>query len=168
MGIYYFDTSALLKRYVAEAGSTWVRQVSTDQDLQTGLPLHEVMIGEVTRVEVAAAIAKKVAKTHEISTVEGDAAYQLFLSHAEADYGIVLLTSPLIRNAAILARQHALRAYDALQLALAIHANALLKANDLALTFVAADKALLQTAQSEGLATDSPHHHADLDQQPSN
>ena len=80
----------------------------------------------------------------------------------------MLLTSPLIRNAATLARQHALRAYDALQLALAIHANALLKANDLALIFVAADKALLQTAQSEGLTTDSPRHHADLDQPSSN
>ena len=164
MSIYYFDTSALFKRYVTETGSAWVRQICADQDRETHLPPHEMMIGEVTRVEIAAAIAKKVAKTHEISVAEGDEAYQLFLSHARDDYGIVLLTSPLIRNAATLARQHALRAYDALQLALAIHANDILKATDLALTFVTSDKALLQAAQREGLTTDSPQHHADLDQ----
>ena len=85
MSIYYFDTSALLKRYVTETGSAWVRQICANQDLETRLPLHEVMIGEVTRVEIAAAIAKKVTKTHEINAAEGDAAYQLFLSHAEDD-----------------------------------------------------------------------------------
>ncbi len=30
MALYYFDASALVKYYVTEPGSTWVRQMSTD------------------------------------------------------------------------------------------------------------------------------------------
>lgn len=56
-----------------------------------------------------------------------------------------------------------LRAYDAIQLALAIHANDLLKENTLSLIFVTGDKTLLQAAQSEGLATDDPHDRADAE-----
>lgn len=117
----------------------------------------------MTFVEVAAAIAKRVQNTKELDAQKGEDAYALFVKHAGTEYQLVPLTTEHIHSAA-LARQYALRAYDALQLALAIHAHTLLKANDLSLTFVASDKALLQTAQGEGLATDSPQRHADLDQ----
>ena len=30
MGIYYYDTSALVKLYIDEEGSTWVREIASD------------------------------------------------------------------------------------------------------------------------------------------
>ncbi len=48
----------------------------------------------------------------------------------------------------------------AMQLSLALHANALLNADGLSLTLVSGDDQLLQAAQAEGLATDNPFAHA--------
>ena len=168
MAFYYFDTRALVKRYVTEIGSTWVEQVCAAQDETLNERINVILVSELTFVEVAAAIAKRVHKTKELDTQKGEDAYALFVKQAGVEYQLVPLTTECIHSAAALAHKHALRAYDALQLALGVHADALLKENELTLPFVAADKVLLQTAQSEGLATDSPHHHADLDQQPSN
>jgi predicted nucleic acid-binding protein len=71
----------------------------------------------------------------------------------------VLLTSASIRSAAALAQKHALRTYDAVQLALALQANNLLEADDLSLILVSGDSALLQAAQAEGLMTEDPLQH---------
>ena len=48
---YYFDASALVKRYADEPGCTWVRQV-TDPGAQ-----HTILLAEITLAEVAAALA---------------------------------------------------------------------------------------------------------------
>ncbi len=163
MSIYYLDTSAIFKRYVTESGSLWIDDLCTARDSETESALHQVILGEIARVEIAAALAKKSNKTREISGAEADEAYRLFLNHLENEYQVVLLNSNMLHAAAALARKHALRAYDAIQLALAIHANDLLKENTLSLIFVTGDKTLLQAAQSEGLATDDPHDHADAE-----
>ncbi|MBI5653190.1 MAG: type II toxin-antitoxin system VapC family toxin [Chloroflexi bacterium] len=159
MGIYYLDTSAILKRYVSEPGSAWVDALCTARDSEGDIKSHQFVLGEIARVEVAAALTKKSVKTKEISVIESAEAYKLFLAHLEDEYQVVSITSERIRAAAALARTHALRAYDAIQLALAMHANDLLKENGLGLIFVTGDKTLLQAAQDEGLTTDNPHDH---------
>ncbi len=122
-----------------------------------------MLIAEITRVEVAAAIAKRVQKTKELDDSEGDDAYGLFLEDAATDYQIVPLTPALIHSAAQLARRHALRAYDAVQLATELDASHLLKANDLSLIFLAGDETLLHAARAEGMATENPFDHRELD-----
>ena len=159
---YFADSSAVVKRYVDEIGSTWIRQLCEMREHKTNRASHVMLIAEITRVEVAAAIAKRVKKTKELDESEGDDAYGLFLEHAESGYQIMPLTPALIRLAAQLARKHALRAYDAIQLATALDANNLLNANNLLLTFIASDVALLQAARAEGMATENPFDHRDL------
>ena len=53
MADYYFDSSALVKRYINETGSTWVGGL-----FDSGLE-HEAFIGAITPVEIVAAIARR-------------------------------------------------------------------------------------------------------------
>ncbi|MBI3538012.1 MAG: type II toxin-antitoxin system VapC family toxin [Chloroflexi bacterium] len=161
MPVFFMDTSAIVKRYLNETGSEWVRQTCTEHDAETGEQLHTILIAEIAYVEVAAAIAKRTMRTKEISETEGKDAYRLFIEHSENEYELVPLTFTRIRPAADLALKYALRAYDAVQLSLAFHANELLKENNLSLTFIASDKTLLQAAQAEGLAVENPSDHLD-------
>jgi len=57
MAFYYFDASALVKYYVTEPGSTWVRQLIKERETATGQPRHLILVAEITRVEVAAGLA---------------------------------------------------------------------------------------------------------------
>ncbi len=161
MSVYYLDASALVKRYAIESGTTWIRDLCAAHDEETSERLHTIFVGEISRVEVASAFARKVKKTQELTQQKAKASLDLFLSHLEDEYQVVAVDSALLRSAADLAERHALRAYDAVQLALAAHANNLLKQADLSLTFVAADKDLVLAAREEGLAIENPSEHDD-------
>jgi uncharacterized protein len=51
MSALFFDSSALVKRYLTEIGSTWVAaQINPGSN-------NVIVIAEITRVEVAAALA---------------------------------------------------------------------------------------------------------------
>ena len=63
------------------------------------------------------------------------------------------------RNAAQLTQRHPLKAYDAVQLAVALRQNRALALVERSLIFVSGDKTLLSAAQAEGLATDNPFDH---------
>lgn len=162
MSAYYLDSSAVVKRYIEEPGSAWVRRICEAHDADTDEKLHYISIGEIAVTEVAAAFAILV-RRNIIPKRIGERAYKQFVSEFRGEYEIVTLTPTLILSAAELTQRHPLKAYDAIQLALAIHANDLLKENALSLIFVTADKTLLQAAQSEGLMTDNPHDHADVE-----
>ncbi|MBI3740954.1 MAG: type II toxin-antitoxin system VapC family toxin [Chloroflexi bacterium] len=70
MPVFFMDTSAIVKRYLNETGSEWVRQTCTEHDAETGEQLHTILIAEIAYVEVAAAIAKRTMRTKEISETE--------------------------------------------------------------------------------------------------
>jgi predicted nucleic acid-binding protein len=53
MAAYFFDSSALVKRYVNETGSGWVQTIT---DAATG---HEIYIARITTVEVIAALVRR-------------------------------------------------------------------------------------------------------------
>jgi uncharacterized protein len=53
MGAFYFDSSALVKRYAHETGTLWVRSLT---DPQAG---HDIFTAYITGIEVVAAIARK-------------------------------------------------------------------------------------------------------------
>ncbi|MBI5301968.1 MAG: hypothetical protein HY868_07510 [Chloroflexi bacterium] len=56
MAIYYFDASAIVKRYVREPESIWTRPIGDARD-ESGSKLNRVVIADISRVEVAAAFA---------------------------------------------------------------------------------------------------------------
>lgn len=154
MSGFYLDSSALAKRYLTEPGSAWVRALA---DPRAG---HTLTVAEITRVEVAAALAARHRAPRGITRRERDDAVDLLLKHCDTEYEITGLTGAIVTHAVRLTQRHRLRGYDAVQLAIALTANdSLLGAGLPALTFVAADADLISAARAEGLPADDPNLH---------
>ncbi|MDX1521140.1 MAG: type II toxin-antitoxin system VapC family toxin [Anaerolineae bacterium] len=158
MAFYYFDTSALVKYYVTEPGSDWVRLLIDDHDAETHQPLHHIFVAEITRVEVAAGLAA-IERVNRINKPQRDREYRRFVSHLVHRYAIMPLTTVDLELAATLTQSYPLKAYDAVQLAVALARSRTLASANLSLIFVSGDNTLLTAAQSEGLLTDNPFAH---------
>ncbi|RPI51600.1 MAG: PIN domain-containing protein [Chloroflexi bacterium] len=107
--ILYLDASALVKRYVAEPGSTEV-SAAISQAEATGTAL-------VSRAEVAAALAKAV-RVDALTQEEAAAGLQVFRNEWAALVR-VQVTEIVVARADTLAWDHGLRGYDAVHLAAA-------------------------------------------------
>lgn len=107
--IVYLDASALVKRYVAEAGSADVSE----------LVEHATLAGTaiVSRAEVAAALGKA-ARMKLVPRKDAAAALQSFTSEWESLIRLQM-TEVLMARAAELAWEQGLRGYDAVHLAAA-------------------------------------------------
>ncbi|MBV9471225.1 MAG: type II toxin-antitoxin system VapC family toxin [Abitibacteriaceae bacterium] len=152
MAIYFFDSSAIVKRYVNETGTAWV---NSPVDPLAGNLNH---LARITGVEVVAAIARR----QRIGSVSAPAAALLltqFQHEFANEYLLAEMTLALIQQAMSLAQTHALRAYDAVQLAAAMQLNARYLAVGLSLTLVSADMELNAAALMEGLAVEDPNTH---------
>jgi len=82
-----------------------------------------------------------------------------FLADIETRFVIVDMRLEDFYTAAELAQTHPLKAYDAVQLAVALRYAATLASSQILLTFVSGDRALLTAARAEGLVTDNPFDH---------
>ena len=164
MATYYLDTSALVKRYINEPGSMWVRQLCDERGSNNEL-LHVLFVGRIAIVEVAAAIAVLVRRNIILSGV-GKYAYERFNQDWATAYQISELHPSPLTKAATLAQRHPLKANDAVHLALALETRQLLIENELDLIFVSGDTRLLEAAQAEGLAAENPFTYSHLDNSP--
>ena len=104
MSDYFLDSSALVKRYLTETGSDWVRALA---DPGTG---NTIVVAGITRVEVAAALAGRHRAPDGVSLFERDAAVYLLLEHFEMEYGIAPLDPEIIGRAVPLTQTHYLPA----------------------------------------------------------
>jgi len=151
--IYYFDSSALVKRYVVEIGTTWVKNILT-----AALP-DEVIISKITGAEVVSAFARR-HRARDISTADYTQMLNDFYEHFRYEYVKVEVTDSVVLLAMDIAQQHALRGYDTIQLASALLMDAELKqAGEAGLTFVSADNNLCDAARLEGLITENPNNY---------
>lgn len=136
--ILYADTSALIKLYVAEEGTDSVQDAVSRASV--------VAASRVAYVEARAALARawresRIGKQdvrHAVSGLNED--WERFL--------VLEVTSDLARRAGDLAEEHALRAYDALQLASALILKGAVGAE---VSFLSFDEDLSHAAQSAGL-----------------
>lgn len=152
MTTYFLDASALAKRYLTETGSQWILTITNPT---AG---HTIIVAEITRVEVASALAARHRASLGFTQQQRDRAVKLLLHHCLAQYRTASLNPVTISRAVNLTQNYRLRGYDAVQLATAISTNeALLVAGLSGLTFTAADTDLLAAAQAENLATDNPN-----------
>ncbi len=153
MPFYQCDSSGLVKRYVDEAGSDWVRAIVVPASANI------VSIADITRAEVTSAFARR---TREgiITLDERDALIQTFQAHCVTQYRLVP-TQPLIIDLATeLLQRYPLRAYDAVQLASASIVNQSLIAHGLPpLIFVTADDRLIAAARGEAVTAENPNLH---------
>jgi predicted nucleic acid-binding protein len=105
--IVYLDASALVKRYVEEAGSGEVRALVREAEA--------VATAAISRTEVVAALARA-RRARRIGAQEAGDALKAF----EADWADVIrvqITEALLAQAASLAWSYSLRGYDAVHLA---------------------------------------------------
>lgn len=153
MVVYFVDSSALVKRYVSETGSTWVSDLF-DPKLD-----NEVLIAAITGVEIVAAIARR-ARGGSIGITDATAACNQFRSDLLSDYQVIDITENIITSAMQLAESRGLRGYDAVQLAAACAVNTVCVANGLyTVIFVSADNELNVAAASEGLMIENPNNY---------
>jgi predicted nucleic acid-binding protein len=150
---YFFDSSAIVKRYVRETGTPWVRRLT-----RRGQP-DPIYLARITAVEVISAIARR-RQTGKPTSFRAQSIFALFRGHLARRYLIVEITSVLIDDAMRMADTHELRAYDAVQLAAALELNRRWLAAGLGtITMVSADRDLNAAAQAEGLTVDDPNNH---------
>jgi len=145
---YFLDSSAVMKRYVQETGTVWVRALTASG---TG---NFFYLARITDVEVTAALARRRGQPG-LSVVQAVAALRQFRWDFGQDYRVVEITIALLQRAAHLADTHALRGYDAVQLAVALDVHA----RDQALVLVSADAELNAAATAEGLRVEDPNTH---------
>jgi predicted nucleic acid-binding protein len=153
MGVYYFDSSALVKRHVDESGSAWVRSLTRVK------MAHTLYIAGITAVEVTSAITRR-QRGGSLSPAQAGAILGHFNRHLTQRYLILELTSALLANAMQSARAYGLRAYDAVQLAAALEVDRIYQTGGLGpIILVSADQELNAAAVAEGLLVDDPNSH---------
>ena len=142
MKYYFFDTSALVKRYIIETGSNWVNRVIADVDTN-----HT--ISRLTESEVSAALTRR---------LESRIAQQL-LQNFDQDlaqfYTRLAITDQSIDEAVSLTRRYRLLGCDAIQLATVLQ----VAAAEPSTIFVCADTELLSAASALGLVVENPEVH---------
>lgn len=153
MAVFFFDSSAVVKRYLVESGTAWVNRIA---DLETG---NKIYLARITFVEVISAITRK-ARGSGLSQTGAIKAIKDFRHDFANEYALIELTPTLGELAGNLAEAHALRAYDAVQLAAALEIDSEMKsAGASPITLVSADAALNSRAIAEGLAVADPNSH---------
>ena len=134
--IYYLDTSALVKRYVAEAGSRSVRQLVRSRT---------VAVSRIAYAELVAAVARL---TREGDIVES-ARDRIFarLDQDFASFTIVEVRPAVVRRVPALVVQTPLRGYDAVHLASALA----IREHGPSVDFWSADRTLVSASIAQGL-----------------
>lgn len=150
MSAYFLDSSALVKRYMPEAGTIRVREITR---VSAG---NRVFLAQLTSVEFVSALSRRLREKF-ITPRTLRAARLLFQRHLERQFVPIMYSDVIGRSAMDLVELHPLRAFDAIQLATAIEVEDKLKAAGRPpLTFVCADKRLLTIASTVGLAVEEP------------
>jgi predicted nucleic acid-binding protein len=150
---YYLDSSALIKRYVAEPGSDWLKVSVFEPD--------DVLLltSRVTMVEVWSALARR-QREASISFEHHADALHAFREDCLKQYRFVEFEEPVYELAGRLIARHPLHAYDAVQLASALVAGRTLTGVGLGPpVFLCADNHLLAVANTEGLVGINPSQH---------
>jgi predicted nucleic acid-binding protein len=140
--IYYLDTSALAKRYVAETGTPQVRALFRRR--------RRVAVSRLAYAELAAAVAR-LCREGSLTVRARDG----ILDRLDRDFGAVLVLearAAIIREVPALVLRQPLRGYDAVHLASALA----LQREGAATEFWSADDRLLTAARSEGLRAINP------------
>ncbi len=105
MTVYFLDSSALVKRYVPEIGSAWIRAIS---DLNTG---NSLIIARITWVEVRSAIARR-QREGSLTVTDANLIIQRFRFDINSQYQVIELDSTLAETAGQSVSQYPLLVYS--------------------------------------------------------
>ena len=135
----YVDTSALIKRFVAERGSQLVAEVIAQRG--------PIATAKIAYAEVYAGLARKKREGHLSGRL-----FARICRNFEKDWLAYIrldLRDEVLQLARDLIQRHPLRGFDAIHLASSLNLRNALGEN---ITFVAADERLLRIARTEGLS----------------
>lgn len=161
---YFFDSSAIVKRYHQEAGSAWVRSVCNPHAAAS------LYLAALAQVEVIVAL-RRTGRREQLHSSFVDTLVNQFERHltlsdpsrAHPLYRVIPLSSSVLALAARLGSHywdvtpHPLRSLDAIQLAAALLASRIVPDDFL---FVTADVRLARIASLEGLTVLNPEFQA--------
>ncbi len=155
MAFQFFDSSSLIKKYISETGTNWTRNIFK------ATPAHEIYVSRITEVEATAAIARR-KKSGSLSASNAALALQQLRSDFLIRFRILDVAAIVATQACAIAEAHALRGYDAVQLASAVHIyNRLLSLDanpsQVSFTFISSDNELNSAARIEGLTIENPN-----------
>ena len=149
MSLVFVDTSALIKRYVAEPGSLWVRSWIVPA---AG---NQIVIAQLAITETLATLAR-LRRGAQLSAAGFARLRADFLAHTDQEYLVNQLDNRILAAANELVLRHPLRTLDALHLAAALDTASVFGTPPL---FITADRQLLAIATAEGFPTDDPNSH---------
>jgi predicted nucleic acid-binding protein len=153
VAVCFLDSSALVKRYVLEAGSSWLATIT---DPAAG---HDLYLARIASVEVNSAVTRR-ARGGGLTTADAATALGRFRDDFSNQYQIVEISEAVLGLAATLAERHALRAYDAVHLAAVLELHSIRSTMGApALVLVSSDLELNAAAIVEGLSVDDPSMH---------
>lgn len=154
MPIFYIDSSALVKRYRTETGTDILNS------LFSGKADGEVFVtSQFTAVEIESVAARGLR-----GKVLNRTAHGVMLRAFAEDFGkavVYPVSAGLVAEAGLYARNHALKAADAIHLTTALRVK---KATSIQTVFVASDKELLGASMSEGFNILNPEAEGALHQ----
>ena len=113
MAFYFFDSSAIVKRYAVESGSPWIFKIlrPSSQNL--------AFVAGIAGAEVVAALARK-RKGQVLSPAEASKAIRRFKRHFSRRFQKISISDKVVATAMIYADRYELRGYDSIQLAAAL------------------------------------------------
>src|SRR6188474_830797 len=117
MATFFFDSSALVKRFAREQGATFVLSLLRPS------AKNRLYSARITEVEVCAALVRR-QKGNSITASHATKGLRRLRADLRRRFTQVAITEDVIVEASRLAEKHGLRGYDAVQL------NAALKSNE--------------------------------------
>ncbi len=142
MAFYFLETSALVKLYVRESGTERVLA------LANRTTENRLAILALTQVELRSAVRRR-EQNGEIPPLVATQLLETFKRHLETRFVSQMINDFILDVASALVDRHALRAYDAVQLAgyVALRGSTGTEVP----VFVCSDHALLEAARLEGI-----------------
>ena len=153
MPAYFFDSSALVKRFAQELGSAFVLKLLRPS------AKNRLYAARITEVEVCAALARR-RKANTINASQAARGLRRLRHDLSRRFTQVAIGESILVEASRLAETFALRGYDAVQLAAAMAANSERVLNGLSpLVMVSSDGELNDAARAEGFNVENPNNH---------
>lgn len=143
MPIFYFDTSAIVKRYYREAGSDVLDKIFELKERSFAVSFWAVL-------EFVVALSAKM-RRKEISQEAFNAAISRFLKDLLDMFTIIEVSNELVAGAIPLAVKYSLPSSDCLQLASVLHLERILVPMGEKVVFICADKDLCRASEREGI-----------------
>ncbi|MBI3959148.1 MAG: type II toxin-antitoxin system VapC family toxin [Chloroflexi bacterium] len=152
MSFFYLDSSALVKRYLPEAGTNWLDQIF---DPVSG---HILITSQLTLAETAAVLGARGRAPGGLSTRRRERLLSQLLEDTNRLFMLIPVQRQIIMQAVQLSQKYRLRGYDSVQLASALAARRVLieQFSEPELILLASDQDLLDAGQREGIQSIDP------------